>query len=257
LAPNKFLAKLASELDKPDGMTVVPSASDALRSFLAPMEVSTMWGVGPAGVSRLHQFGLRTLGDVQQVEASTMRVWFGESFGNHVWRLARGIDDRHVETKRAAKSISAEHTYAKDCSKSNTVRSTLIALTEQVGWRLRRAGLFARKGRLKLRYEDFRTVNRQQPFPCATHADLDLLGCALDLYDRMDVHRPIRLIGFGVSDFRESAMDKDPIQPLLFGPEDAVESSIRSGALDQAIDRIRDQFGREALKRGKWDQRKD
>jgi nucleotidyltransferase/DNA polymerase involved in DNA repair len=245
LAPNKFLAKLASDLHKPDGLTVVPSDPAHILAFLAPLPVSRIWGVGTSGERRLHRFGLQTFRDVHHHAEDELRRWLGDSFGSHVWRLAHGIDDRPVETEREARSISAEHTYGEDCSDPNTVRHTLIELTEKVGWRLRRAGISARTGQLKLRFDDFKTLNRQRPFPVPTRTDADLLRCALDLYDQARTRQPIRLIGFGVSNFANNT-SAVPVQTELFTDLAAP----RNQALDRAVDSVRDRFGRDSLRRG-------
>ena len=246
LAPNKFLAKLASDLNKPDGLTVVPTEPAAILAFLAPMPVSRIWGVGKAGEKRLHRFGLHTMGDVhQQADHASLCRWLGASFGRHVWCLAHGLDDRAVETEREAKSISAEHTYDQDCRDPERVRQTLIELTEKVGWRLRRAGLWAGTGHLKLRDADFNTLSRQQSLRGPTHADADLLDCALRLYDQARGSAPVRLIGFGAGHL-SGAQKAIPVQTELF--EDAHPP--KGDALDRAVDSVRDRFGRGALKRG-------
>jgi DNA polymerase-4 len=251
LAPNKFLAKLASDMHKPDGMTIVPQQPDEILTFLAPLPVSRIWGVGKAAQEKLKRFGIEQVDDVQPHDEETLQRWLGEAFGSHLWRLARGLDDRPVVTEREAKSISNEHTFDKDCDDLETVRHVLIELTEQVGRRARSGGKQARTGQIKLRFDDFDTKTRRQPFPQPTQSDRDFLACALSLFDAQTIDRPIRLIGFGVSNFESEKDRARPVQGDLFistGPHDSGPDE----ELDQAVDKVRETFGHDSLKRGGW-----
>ncbi len=242
VAGNKFLAKLASDMDKPDGLTVVPREPDEIVSFLAPLPVGRIWGVGKAAEKRLKRFGITTVEELQEHDETTLRRWFGEAFGSHLWHLARGLDERPIVTDRDAKSISNEHTFGVDCDNIAVVRQRLIELTENVGRRLRRSEKYAGTGQIKLRFADFKTLTRQQAFPSPTRTDHDLLACALELFEREKVRKPIRLIGFGVANLSET-----PGQQLLFE-----EPNHRQQALDEAVDKIRENFGKGALRRGDW-----
>jgi DNA polymerase-4 len=242
LAGNKFLAKLASDMDKPDGLTVVPRDPDEIVRFLAPLPVGRIWGVGKAARERLKRFGITTVAELQEQDEETLRRWFGDAFGSHLWHLARGLDERPVVTDRDAKSISNEHTFGIDCDDIQVVRQRLIELTENVGRRLRRSEKYAGTGQIKLRFSDFKTLTRQQGFAAPTRTDHDLLACALELLERETVRRPVRLIGFGVSNLSDA-----PGQQLLFEAP-----SHRHQALDQAVDTVREHFGKGALRRGDW-----
>jgi nucleotidyltransferase/DNA polymerase involved in DNA repair len=247
VAPNKFLAKLASDLKKPDGLFVVPDEPDAIARFLAALPVSRIWGVGKVTEKRLHECGLRTIGDVQRIPRGTLASYVGEALAVHMQELAWGRDDRPVVTEHQAKSISSETTFDEDCTDAQVVRQVLVEQVEQVGRRLRRDGRKARVGHIRIRYEDFSTITRQQAFARPTHADRDLLRCATLLWEREHAARPVRLIGFGVS-----GLDgEEPLQgELNLGPFTREPELGKVERLDTVVDTLREQFGRDALKRG-------
>ena len=250
VASNKFLAKLASDLEKPDGLTVVPVDPEEIVRFLAPLPVSKVWGVGKAAAKRLKSFGIQIIGDVQSYDQAHLQSWFGEAFGEHLWRLSRGLDDRPVVTEREAKSISNEHTFRTDCDDLDAVRQTLIELTENVGRRMRRAGVWGRTGQIKVRFDDFKTVTRQRPFSRPTQTDRELLHCALALLDAEQVQRPVRLIGFGVQSFTDKTTEAGTVQGELFPDPPGDDGAAHQAALDAAVDRVRESFGKDAIRRG-------
>ncbi|MHC4093589.1 MAG: DNA polymerase IV, partial [Planctomycetota bacterium] len=137
LAPNKFLAKLGSDMEKPDGLVIVPS--DGVRAFLAPLPISRLWGVGKATLPKLEALGVRTFGDLGRFSEVALRNHFGEA-GEHFYRLVRGIDDRNVVPDREAKSISHEVTFSVDIDDYDHLRAVLLGQTEHVAHRLRRHG---------------------------------------------------------------------------------------------------------------------
>lgn len=245
VAPNKFLAKLASDLQKPDGLTEVPTEPAAIARFLAPLPLNRIWGVGKVTEARLREFGLRTMGDLQRLGLAGLRPLVGESAARHMVELAHGRDERRVETEYVAKSISSETTFDEDCEDREVVRQTLVELVEEVGGRLREDGRLARTGHLKLRYEDFSTITRQHPLQPPTHSDHDLIQCAVTLLEREKDLRPVRLVGFGVSGFQDEAVT-GPQQLDIF-PADP--GSLRRASLDRALDQLRTQFGRRAIQR--------
>lgn len=244
VAPNKFLAKLASDLNKPDGLTEVPVQPDAIAKFLAPLPLNRIWGVGKVTEARLREFGLRTMGDLQRLGVPGLRSLVGEASATHMVELAFGRDDRPVVTEYTAKSISSESTFDEDCEDIAVVRQTLVELVEEVGERLREDGRTARTGHLKLRYEDFTTLTRQLPLEPPTQADADLIHCAARLLDREQVKRPVRLVGFGVSGF--SGEDEEQPRQLDIFPADP--GRLRQAALDRALDSVRKKYGRAALR---------
>jgi DNA polymerase-4 len=254
LARNKFLAKLASDLEKPDGLVEVPEDDAAVAAFLAPLPVRRIWGVGPVSEKAFLAAGLRTIGDIQQVPLPRLEAMVGPGLAAHALALAFGRDDRPVETEYEAKSISAENTYDEDCDDPEALRETLVGQAEHVGWRMRRAGRVGAVAHLKLRFADFRTITRQAALPVPTAADRELIAAALSLYDRQRVRQPVRLIGFGVSGLVGSGRGgADPLevsgQLELFGDPAAVPRR-RDEKLDRALDRLREQFGTSVVRRG-------
>ena len=254
VAFNKFLAKLASDLRKPDGLTVVPAAEAALAAFLAPLPVTKIWGVGAATAQRLEQRGLRRIGQLQALSPAELAPILGAAAAYHVWRLAHGRDTRPVHAApRPEKSISAEETFPQDCRDSKLVEQTLLELAEKVGRRLRRADKHAGVVQVKIRFADFRTITRQRALPAPASSDRELLGEALALYRKEQVCEPVRLIGFGVSRLDPRRPSAAPQQPLLFTSPSAAGRH-RDTALDRAVDELRDKYGPRILRRGDWSQ---
>jgi DNA polymerase-4 len=240
VAPNKFLAKLASDLRKPDGLVVVPA--DGVAGFLAPLPVGRIWGVGAKAEMRLHALGVRTIGQLAALPERLLVALFGK-MGRHVWQLAHGQDERPVVPDREAKSISTETTFAHDVADRDTLRGCLLDLTDHLAGRLRHAGLHARTVELKMRSSDFRTRHRAQALPQATNQTDVLWRAARDLFDRCsDDLLPLRLLGVGGTRLTRDAH----VQGDLF---DGGRGK-RGEALDQAVDAIREQFGADAIRRG-------
>ncbi len=244
VAPNKFLAKLASDLQKPDGLTEVPAEPEAIARFLAPLPVSRIWGVGKVTEARLREFGLSTIGDVQRLGLAGLVPLVGEAAARHMFELAFGRDEREVETEYTAKSISSETTFDEDCENPSVVRQVLVGLVEEVGGRLREDGRLARTGHLKLRYGDFTTLTRQLPLRPPTQTDRDLIRCATALLEKEGVERPVRLVGFGVSGFDDGVPGK-PRQLDIF-PADP--GSARQAHLDLSLDAVRRKYGPSAIR---------
>lgn len=253
IAPNKFLAKLASDMDKPDGLTMVPFDSQAIVRWLAPIPARRMWGVGKKTAATLESASIRTLGDLQALPEQTLAHVLGSrAMAKHIWQLCRGRDDRPVSTEREPKSISNEHTYGVNSDNPDQLRQTMIELTEKVGRRLRQAGLLAETGSIKIRTADFCTANRQRRFESATDLDRDLLACSLDLLEQMKVQEPIRLLGFGVSGLVDKSTGIRAEQTWMFSDGQGRDTKEKSRRLDEAVDRLRDRFGNQSLRRGGW-----
>ena len=240
VAPNKFLAKMASDMHKPDGLTVVSSGPAEIRAFLAPLPVGRLWGVGRVTQAHLERAGLYTIGDLQRADPERMRRILGAHGAAHLRRLAMGEDDRDVQTEWEEKSISREHTFDEDCANRGEVEATLLGLVDSVGRRLRAAGRHASTARLKLRWGDFRTLTRQQPLqpPCCD--DFRLRAVAMEMFTRIDPQKPVRLIGFGVCGF-----DRPASQPDLFGNVAAAEG--RRERLSLVMDEIRREYGGDSI----------
>jgi DNA polymerase-4 len=239
VAPNKFLAKLSSDLNKPDGLAVI--TPETIRSTLDPLPVSRLWGVGPAAEKSLHRLGVRTIRDLHALPLDVLRARF-DDFGGHLWNLARGLDDRPVHTDREAKSISHEHTFAQDLEDLDAVRAVLADEAEQVARRLRKHARFARTVTVKIRFGDFETVTRSATLEAATDRTDAVTNAARALFDQWArAFRPVRLIGVGVSNLTESAG-----QAGLFDAGDAEKKR----AVDRAADLIAERFGKRAVQRG-------
>ncbi|MCR9291162.1 MAG: DNA polymerase IV [bacterium] len=244
VAPNKFLAKLASDLEKPDGFTVVPA--DNVQPWLDPLPISRIWGVGRVTAGKFESVGIHTFGQLRALGKETARQLFG-SVGEHFWKLSQGIDSRTVTPERKAKSISHETTFAIDVGDRDILASRLLELTEQVAERLRRSGLRGRTICLKLRYSDFHTLTRSYTFQRATHATDRLWPEVSRLLHQTLPQRKleVRLVGVGVSGLEKQR----PIQLGLFENPSEIAAELKSADLDAATDRIRREFGHDALKR--------
>ena len=240
VAPNKFLAKVASDLEKPDGFVVV--RPDAVQQFLDPLPVGRLWGVGRVTGATFERLGIDTIGQLRRLSESTLEELFGRS-GGQLWRLAQGIDDRQVVPDREAKMISHETTFAQDIADVGMLRAALLELTEQVGRRLRRHGLSGRTVHIKVRSADFRTITRAQTLSRPTDVTQELWQVACELLTQRvpKEHLPARLLGIGVSALQASTQ----AQQQLF----EAEEHRRLGQLDVVADRIRDRFGAAAIQR--------
>lgn len=241
VAPNKFLAKLASEHGKPDGLTVVNPGEE--QGFLDPLPVGSLWGVGRVCKDTLERLGITTVAELRDASAETLKARLGKH-GEHLWNLAHGIDERAVVPDRKAKSISHETTFATDISDVMTLRLLAGTLAEQVSVRLRRYGRKAKKARIKVRFNDFKTISRTRSLSEATASTKELSvavrGLLLEVL-RSDP-RPVRLLGVGVSELH----DKAPVQAHLF-EKDALEKQTR---VDVIVDEIKQRFGDSAVRRG-------
>ncbi len=241
VAPNKFLAKLASDLDKPDGLVVVPT--DAIEAFLEPLPVSRLWGVGKASNRDLAEMGVHTIGDLRRLPEELLFSRFGKSAA-HLVRLARGIDDRRVVPDRDAKSISHETTFATDIGDAEVLRSWLLELTEQVATRLRRQGLRGKTVFIKVRYADFHTVTRSESLDAPNNVTRELYVTAARLLQAQLARspRPVRLLGMGASGMTSEELE----QGQLFETEDREQQR----RIDTVVDSIKSRFGNRALRRG-------
>lgn len=238
VASNKFLAKLASDLDKPDGMAVIePWRVDAV---LAPLGVERLPGVGPVAVKRLGREGIRTVGALRELGRAELERLFGSSW-SWVWRMARGLDDRSVETDHGARSISHEQTFGEDLCLAEEARQVLLRQTESVARRVRKHGRLASVITVKIRDGGFVTVTRRCTLASPTDRTADLWSAAAGAFDRWarSEFRPIRLLGVGASGFRGEA------QLGLF----TAGSDAQRSAADAAEDRVVARFGRDAIRR--------
>lgn len=230
LAPNKFLAKVASDLEKPDGLVVVPPGGGA--RFLAPLPVERIWGVGRVTAKALHDFGLRTIGQLQRVPRAVLLERFGKH-GEDLHDLAFGRDERPVEPFGAPKSVGAEETFAVDVRDAERLTATLRAQAERVAAELREAGVAAACVTLKLRLAPFETHTRRATGE-PTQDGLELYRRAVMLLQRERVTRPVRLIGLSASRLGPSGVGQlDLLDP----------AALRRERLARVVDRLTERFG--------------
>ncbi len=235
VAPNKFLAKVASDLQKPDGLVVVQA--DAVTEFLDPLPVSRVWGVGAQTQKKLDRYHIRTIADLRGLSMELLKSIVGVNC-EHFYRLARGQDSRRVVPDRDAKSISHETTFYQDIYDREAILAWLLDLTDQVAMRMRRYEMFGRTVQLKLRYSNFETLTRSATLEEPSHATDQLAAAVVSIFDKsqLDIARGIRLVGMGVSQLSIGR----PIQLSLFDQPEREKSS----RMDQAADAIRDKFGK-------------
>jgi DNA polymerase-4 len=235
----KFLAKLASDLDKPRGFSVITRVGACAQ--LAPMSVARLWGVGKVANARLERLGMRTIGDLQKLDEQGAVAKLGEE-GRRLWRLASGIDDRRVSPERETKSISSETTFETDVADLAELTRTLLVQCERVATRLGKAGLATRALTLKLRTADFRLHTRSRSGFAATQMAPRLFATARALLEAEPAGQAYRLLGVGAGDLAPA--DGADAADLIEGDRS------REKAREAAITTLRDRFGAAAVQRG-------
>jgi len=208
VAPNKFLAKIASGWKKPDGLTVI--SPDRVEPFLQQLPVDALWGVGPVTAKKLRERGIQKLVDVRSADAQLLHDTVG-SMADWLRQLANGIDDRPVTPNREAKSSGSETTYPEDLTDAETIRTEIAELASQaIAW-LGRKDLLARTVTIKVRYDDFTTITRSHTAR-PTRDEAELTARAVRLLDKTDAGtRPIRLLGVSVHNFTTAADARLPL----------------------------------------------
>jgi DNA polymerase-4 len=239
LAGSKFLAKIASDLDKPRGFAVLGRAEAA--SFLADKPVSLIFGVGKVAAQRLAKDGIRLIADLQRLDERELVRRYGAE-GQRLARLARGIDERAVDPDRARKSVSAETTFERDIASFRPLEKRLWALCEEVSDRLKNMRLAGTTVTLKLKTADFRILTRARSLESPTQLADRIFAAGRDLLARENNGTRYRLIGIGVSALAD-ADEADPADLIDRGAE-------RRAAAERAMDRVRGRFGHDALVRG-------
>jgi DNA polymerase-4 len=235
LAPNKFLAKIASDLEKPDGLVVVPPGGEA--GFLAPLPIERLWGVGRVTADQLSGLGIVTIGQLQRMP----RAVLVRRFGNHgagLHDLAFGRDERAVEPHTAAKSMGAEETFESDCRDPARLAAVLRAQAERVARELRTEGVAAARLTLKLRFSDFHTITRAVTAE-PTQDGLELYRRARTLLDRERLDQPVRLIGLSASSLGPGATG----QLSLLDP-----AALRRERLSKLVDGLVARFGDDVIR---------
>lgn len=240
LSHNKFLAKVASDIQKPRGFTVI--GKEETLSFLAAKPITLIWGIGKVTSERLAKDGLQTIGQLQSMEEGELARSYG-SMGSHLYRLARGIDSRRVEPDSPAKSVSAETTFDVDIADLGELRRELWPLCEKVSHRLKRAELSGRCVHLKLKTAAFKLISRQTMLPAPTQLADTIYRYGEALLQREALGTPYRLIGIGVGDL-DDARDADPMD--LADPD-----AMRRHQVESAIDAVRAKLGRDSIGKGR------
>ena len=242
IAPNRFLSKIASDLDKPDGLTyIAPSQVD---QFVRTLPVEKVPGVGQKTRVRLEKMGIRTLGDVSGFSEKALSDRLGK-YGRRLLELAAGIDTTPVEPYSPHKSVSTEQTFAVDTDDRGRLSGILLQQAEEVSRQLRKQGVRARTITLKIKHVDFQQVTRSTTLAEATRSSETIFAEALGLLEKYRLSRKIRLIGIGASNFATAGLPK---QLPLFGPGRSNRDEWEK--VDETVDRISERFGKDAIQRG-------
>ncbi|MDQ3957148.1 MAG: DNA polymerase IV [Actinomycetota bacterium] len=240
VAPNKFLAKLASTAAKPDGLLVIPPGG--VEAFLHPLPVTALWGVGEATGEALRRLGIRSVADLASIPRRTLERAVGDALGAHLAALSAGIDDRPVTPDEPAKSVGSEETFPADLDSDHAILREILRLSDRTSGRLRAKGLCGRTVTLKVRWSNFQTITRSRTLGAEIDTAAEVYGVAKELYERLAPAAPrVRLIGVSVS----SLAAGPPRRQLdLLG-----ERGGRPGwqEASEAIDSIRERFGASAV----------
>lgn len=236
LAPNKFLAKMASDLQKPDGFTIIRHAEAA--KFIADFPVTKIFGIGRMAEKSLLQYGIATIGQLAAAENNVLKKVFGKN-ADSVHRLAQGIDDRPVVTESVPKSIGRETTFTQDLFTEEQCRRELLKLSGQTGFRLRSKGYTGHTLTLKVKFTDFRIVTRSITSETDICCDEDIYALAVKLLHEVDLKKGIRLLGVTVSNL--SAGDCGTL---------GFEEDKKQLQRNEAVDALKKRFGENIIKRG-------
>ncbi len=254
VAPTKLLAKLASDLAKPDGLLVVAPGEEL--AFLHPLPVERLWGVGPATHRRLERLGVVTVGDLARVPVGVLEGALGKAHGRHLASLAMNDDNRPVEPNREVKSVGHEETFPADMRDRERLTRELRRMADLVGSRLRSSGRSARTVHVKAKYGDFRLVTRAHTLTQPTNLGAEIAVTAVALLDRLDVDAGLRLLGVSVSGFEAPGAEQLTLDSLTGSCADRADAADSipadpeaTRALELTLDAVRARFGREAVGR--------
>ncbi|OGX06534.1 MAG: hypothetical protein A2Z88_04485 [Omnitrophica WOR_2 bacterium GWA2_47_8] len=240
IAPVKMVAKIASDLCKPDGLLEVKPGE--ILEFLAPLPIRRLWGVGPKTQQVFDAMGIRKIGELAQIPLAKLVKLFGES-GKHLYDLSHGIDERQVSVDEDVRSVSHEHTFDTDTGQVDEIHDVLLHLSEKVSRRLRKYELKGKTLSIKIRLKGFKTYTRAFTFPEKTNYVDDIYKKAKELFDEFyKKDMKFRLVGVRVSNFEDLY-----VHDSLFEEE---KSNNRVEKLHKAMDVIKDKFGEESIHRG-------
>ena len=237
IGPNKFLAKLASDLHKPDGLVWIPYGKE--QELLAPLPVSRLWGVGKVIEEALRQAGFRTIGDIAKTSPEALRSVVGNQ-AVRIYELSLGKDKRPLEVSRRPQSVGNEHTYLHDLLTEAEVDEQFRLLANEVAWRLRQNHIMGRTITLKIRFSSFQTITRSLTLDMGTCSEEQLYFAAKRLYNKRGQDNPIRLLGLTVSQLQPWQVQGD-----LFSEDAEVQEKVAD-----AIDKLQKRFGRQAIMKG-------
>jgi DNA polymerase IV len=241
VAPSKLVAKIASDLEKPDGLTIVPEGQ--VRQFLAGLPIEKLWGVGKVTQKDLSLLNVKTIGDLTRLPKDLLQRRFGHQ-GLQLYFLSRGIDDREVQPERQVKSLGREETFLEDIQDRSLAEKEILALSQKVSKRLRRHNLAGRTITLKVTYNDFNHITRSSTVNEATDDGGTIYHLALSLLDKTEIGRkPIRLLGIYLSQLAKPGEG----QLWLFSTATGTD---KARNLNRALDAIQDKFGEKAIKPG-------
>ena len=245
VATNKLVAKVANDFGKsqvksgqaPRQITIVPPGEEA--AFLAPLDIQSLWGIGPKTSQKLHGQGIHTIGQLAALSIAELEAYFGNN-AQEMHARALGIDPSPVHSEREVKSVSNEVTFTKDTTDSEVLRQTLRALADKVGYRLRQAGFAGSVVQIKLRYSNFETLTRQTALPQPTNLDDEIYAAAEKLFEANIIPtRAVRLIGIGISRLNP------PYRQLSLWDDNQDEKE----KLASAIDQLKEKYGQDVIKR--------
>jgi len=239
IAPNKFLAKIASDMNKPDGLTVI-SHENACR-FAESVPIGKVPGVGKVRLKELEIIGIKTLGDVKKYQPEILIKRFGK-FGLRLMALASGADDSPVSLPAPSKSVSVETTLDRDTSDRNLLKEYLLKQSEDVGSELRRLGMRAKTIVLKVKHADFRRITRSITVKTPVQSSQAIFEEVITLLDAYDIKEKIRLIGIGVTSLISGS---DPVQMSIFDADR--KKAGKWEKVDRAVDDIKKKFGKDIL----------
>lgn len=238
IGPNKFLAKLASDLDKPDGLVWIPYGKEA--EILAPLPVQRLWGVGKVTEQALLQAGFETIGDIAKSSVEALQPVVGKQ-AQRIHQLSLGLDKRPLEVSRRPQSVGNEHTYEHDLVTENEIDEQLRLLANEVSWRLRQNHIMGRTITLKIRFASFKTITRSLTLTSmGTSSEGQLYFAAKKLYNKRGMTEPIRLLGLTVSQLQPLQVQGD-----LFSDDEEVQAKVA-----EAIDKLQQRFGKSAIMKG-------
>lgn len=233
IAPSKSVAKIASDFLKPDGLMVV--YPDKVQEFLDPLPVTRLWGIGKQTYRELLKLGIKTVAQLRQYPQKVLEDKFGK-WGEHIFRMARGLDERSVLSEESVKSVSNEMTFENDVNDADYLRRIIFTLAEKVGGRLRRSRIQGRTVHIKIRFSDFTTHTRSHTLPRTTHLTQEIYETAYQLFSQfLPLEKYVRLMGVGVSNLETEAGSQLTIWDL---------DEQKKKKIEKVMDQIQDKFGK-------------